>query len=352
MSITRKMADYAADVPTTIGSSGQVLKVNSGGTAYEWAAIGDTLPAGASAGQVLKRNAGNSAYEWGTIGDTLPAGASAGQVLKRNAGNSAYEWGTIVSGPDDVVWPSSWASPTNTYSTSGTWSKGSLADTDLVWIYMVGGGNAGSADNQIGWNTAGGSGGLAMLLFGQAKVFDGGTYAIGAGQIFGGSTGGNTTFTLSSTYGSRVFSSNENPFLGFHNNPFVYVDGSGIATQSIETGSVTAGIANPAIFTLSSAPSWSGHVGNGTIRWNYASGSGASSIFGGGAGGGHSHTNDSSPAANATTRGSSLYAGDGGASASGAAGAYPGGGGGGYATNGGSPSGGNGANGNVRVYHV
>ena len=37
MTITRKMADYAADVPTSIGSAGQVLKVNSGGTAYEWA---------------------------------------------------------------------------------------------------------------------------------------------------------------------------------------------------------------------------------------------------------------------------------------------------------------------------
>jgi len=37
MTITRKMADYAADVPTSIGSAGQVLKVNSGATAYEWA---------------------------------------------------------------------------------------------------------------------------------------------------------------------------------------------------------------------------------------------------------------------------------------------------------------------------
>lgn len=280
---------------------------------------------------------------------------TAGQLLQSGGATGSPAWATVSSSPPVPIFPSDWTSPNNTYSTSGTWSKGSLADTDLVWIYMVGGGNAGSADNQIGWNTTGGSGGMAMLLFGQAKVFDGGTYAIGAGQIFGGSTGGNTTFTLSSTYGSRVFSSNENTFAGFHNNPFVYVDGSGIATQSIETGSVTAGLANPAIFTLSpasSAPSWSGHVGNGTIRWNYASGSGASSIFGGGAGGGHSHTNDSSPAANATTRGSSLYAGDGGASASGAAGTYPGGGGGGYATNGGSPSGGNGANGNLRVYHV
>ena len=61
MTITRKMADYAADVPTSIGSAGQVLKVNSGATAYEW---GDGLPSGAAAGQVLQRNAGNSAYEW------------------------------------------------------------------------------------------------------------------------------------------------------------------------------------------------------------------------------------------------------------------------------------------------
>jgi len=319
----RDLAEFAADVPETLGTAGQALKINASRTAYEW-------------------------------GDGLPSGAAAGQALLRNAGDTAYEWATISTGAADVVWPSSWASPTNTYSTSGTWSKGSLADTDLVWIYMVGGGQAGTADNQIGWNTQGGSGGLAMLLFGQAKVFDGGSYTIGAGQTFGGSAGGNTTFTLSSTYGSRVFSSNANPFGGFHNNPFIYVDGSVIATQSIETGSVTAGMVSPAFFTLSptsSAPSWSGHVGNGTIRWNYAD-SGASSIFGGGAGGGHSHTNDSSPAANATTRGSSLYAGDGGASASGAAGVYPGGGGGGYATNGGSPSGGNGANGNLRVYHV
>jgi len=256
----------------------------------------------------------------------------------------------------DVVFPSNWGSPTNTYSTSGTWSKGSLADTDLVWIYLLGGGNAGSADNEIGWNTEGGAGGKAMLLYGQAKVFNGGTYTIGAGQSFGGSAGGNTTFTLSSTYNNQVFSSNANPFGGFLNAPFVYVDGLGTETQtqSIEGGAVTAGLVNPVIFTLSSAPSWSGHVGNGTINWNYASQSGDSSIFGGGAGGGHSHGNDSGPSANATTRGSSLYAGNGGASSGspGAAGVYPGGGGAGGASNGGTAYGGNGANGNMRDYHV
>ena len=140
----------------------------------------------------------------------VPAAGAAGQaLLYASAGTAA--WGTISTSDPAVVFPN-WASPTTTYTTSGTWSKGSLDDDDYVWFYLIGGGGGGSTYyNSQNQNASGGNGGNAMLLYGKAGLFDGGAYVIGAGVAGQAGTGGspigtNSTFTLSSTYGSIVFS--------------------------------------------------------------------------------------------------------------------------------------------------
>ncbi len=126
----------------------------------------------------------------------LAAGASGtvltsdGTDLSFAAASSGYVAPTI---PD-------WSSPDNTYTSSGTWSKGGLADDAVVWIYMIGGGSGGwsSPDSRTE-----GSGGFCRILVGTAADFDGGAYVIGAGGAAGanggnpgfGGDGGNTTFT-------------------------------------------------------------------------------------------------------------------------------------------------------------
>ena len=111
------------------------------------------------------------------------AKGAAGTVLTSDGTDLSFA--AVQAGASRVVWPSDFASPTNTYTSSGTWSKGSLADTDYVWIYLVGGGGAGGyAANGY---SVGGAGGSALLLYGQAQWFNGGAYVIGAG---GGGNGG------------------------------------------------------------------------------------------------------------------------------------------------------------------
>jgi hypothetical protein len=329
MTINRKLADYAADVPATIGSAGQVLKVNSGATAYEWQ----------------------------DIGDTLPSGAAAGQALLRNSGNTAYEWGTIATGTADVSYPADWASPTNTYSTSGTWSKGSLADDDYVWFFLLNGGGGGSS-----YSYGGGSGGVggyypnpagtAVLLYGKAAVFDGGTYTIGAGGASVGSgggagnAGGTTTFAFASSLGLATISKG-NAVVGsstFSNTDLILH----IVAPHLPTSShIEETISTPYTFATGPQPAnTAGFLVGGARGWNSNGTSGP--VFAGGAGGGiytaWGNYFDS------TSTVVSLLSGNGGrsnANGAGANGTYPGGGGGSGRTGGGS-----GANGNVRVYHV
>ena len=210
MSNTRKMADYAADVPTTIGSSGQVLKVNSGGTAYEWAAIGDTLPAGASAGQVLKRNAGNTDYEWGDAESAINVDSSGNPTL--GTGVTALELRTLMNAQATAVGAAApdWSSPSSTYTTGGTWSKPSgLANDAIVWVYGVGGGQGGGTASDAGGNNSnaeGGKGGYAFIVQVKASDLDGSAYVIGAGgtgasagTTASGGAGGATYITINSS---------------------------------------------------------------------------------------------------------------------------------------------------------
>jgi len=324
MTINRKLADYAADVPATIGSAGQVLKVNSGATAYEWQ----------------------------DIGDTLPSGAAAGQALLRNSGNTAYEWGTIATGTADVSYPSDWASPTNTYTTTGTWSKGSLSDDDYVWFFLLNGGGGGASHSY-----GGGSGGPyyypaksgnAVLLYGKAAVFDGGTYTIGAGGASKGSgqgagnEGGTTTFAFASGLGLATIS---------RPNATSYSDLDLIlhivAPQLPTSSHVQETVATPYTFATGPQPAnTSGFLVGGARGWS--SNGTAGPVFAGGAGGGIYTAWDNYLDSTSTVVG--LLSGNGGRSRHsgvGDNGTYPGGGGGCGRTGGGS-----GGNGNVRVYHV
>jgi len=70
---------------------------------------------------------------------------------------------TAGLGTPAIVFPSNWASPTNNYTSSDTWSKGSLADDDYVWFYLVNSGGGGG-------NARPGFGGNAMLLYGTAAL--------------------------------------------------------------------------------------------------------------------------------------------------------------------------------------
>ena len=290
------------------------------------------------------------------------SGATA-RLAKGAAGTVLTSDGTDISwaaagggGADAVVFPNL-SSPNNTYTTSGTWSKGGLSDDDYVWIYLIGGGQGGRARSA---NLHGSSGGAAILLYGQAKFFNNGAYVIGAGTAGGASTsapalGAASTFTLTSTYGSGVFSTAAaRDFDGTnHSDPSatLFYTVSGVA---VKQGTTNIQAAQPRTHNfILGVPitGWTGDTG-GNMYWNFGeavSSTASNGIFGGGGGG---------PIQSGGVRagGGSLYGGNGGASsgdgsgANGTAGSVPGGGGGAGGT--GSGIGGNGANGNMRVYHV
>jgi hypothetical protein len=288
--------------------------------------------------------------------------------------------------PDQVVWPD-WTSPNSTYTSSGTWSKGSLGDTDYVWIYMVNGGQGGSITNSPGY-VQGGRGGQALLLYGQAQYFDGGTYVVGTGGakgnnsdgIVGPGMGGKSTFTLSSSNGSTLYQADYaysvSVSLSGAPDLHILVDGSQTtqtATQISAQFSPTSVFTFPQTITTESdgytAPvpiyptipsvqvrptDFAGPTGSFPIEWgNIQAERGymdlaGNSVFGGGGGGGK---HAGSGYTNAIHGGKSLYAGAGADYNTGNDGAVPGGGGGGGDNLNGSVTG-NGGNGNIRVYHV
>ena len=133
------------------------------------------------------------------------AKGAAGTVLTSDGTDLSFA--AVQAGATEVVWPSDFASPTNTYTSSGTWSKGSLSDDDYVWIYLVAGGAGGGVGT--GGYVQAGRGGAAKILYGKAGLFDGGAYVIGAGGAKGSGTGQTnpnaSTFTLSSSNNSTVF---------------------------------------------------------------------------------------------------------------------------------------------------
>ena len=261
--------------------------------------------------------------------------------------------GTKV-GAKTVVFPSDWSSPTNTYTSSGTWNKGSLADDDYVWIYLLGSGGGGGCYD--GADVNGGDGGFATLLYGQASLFHGGAYVIGAAKA--GNAGGSgtypktvanaSTFTLSAANGSLLFSTagdtdkTSDRVFEITAGSLDVIDNTGddftlvAQTQSGSLFSSSSALPNGIVYVYRSL----GKEYNGSNRGV------EHTLFGGGNGGGYKDggTLTSLP-------GTSEFAGAGGAAAAtGTNGSAPGGGGGGSKNT--SNAGGTGAAGNVRDYHV
>jgi len=282
------------------------------------------------------------------------AKGAAGTVLTSDGTDLSFA--AVAAGADDVVWPSNLASPNNTYTASGTWSKGSLDDDDYVWIYLVGGGQGGRSSSSYLDGTVGGA---ALLIYGKAKFFNGGAYVVGAGTA-GSSTasdpalGAASTFTTTSTHGSTIFTTAD-AVAGSVNQPSpsatLFNTFTGAGTKQPTTNIVAAAPRTHDFILGTPITGWAG-ITSATTHWNFgqaSNGIGQNGIFGGGAGG-------AIYSGGARAGGGSLYAGAGGASSgdganqNGTAGTVPGGAGG--AGGSGTSVGGAGANGNVRVYHV
>ena len=259
------------------------------------------------------------------------AKGGAGTVLTSDG--TDISWAAAIStGTPDVVFPSDWGSPTDTYTSSGTWSKGSLADTDWVVFYLVGGGSSG----RVGTNVDSGFGGYAAIVVGTAEMFNGMSYVVGAGGA-GGSTGnspnmgGDSTIAISSVSGWEdvtYTSNNRNIKIA---PPKGYVEGAHF------TSSPNANF-TPASLALPSSPLVTHRFSH--PHQNYYHSTQVRILFGGGGGNSVSGGVSNAPPMIST------YAGIGGSGT--AAGTAPGGGGGSVGTG----SSGAGAVGSVRVYHV
>lgn len=284
----------------------------------------------------------------------VPAAGAAGQLLQyASAGTAA--WATVSSG-ESVTFPSDWSSASATYTSSGTWSKGSLADSAYVWLYLLGGGGGGSMrenTNSTGVSE-GGNGGGAFLIYGQAGVLNGTTYTIGAatagrtsstsGSRYNAITGNASTFTMPSSIGGTVYTTSTG-----------YVSSTATSVKFISAESIYDIIplsASSDDFVLFNTPAYEfTDLGVPSLIYPYGLGnklyhggtfSSEGSVFGAGNGGGIASSSN-------RLAGTSQFAGAGGAQGANN-GASPGGGGGGALS--GSDNGGDGAAGNLRQYNV
>ena len=289
----------------------------------------------------------------------VPAAGATGQLLQyASAGTAA--WATVSSG-ETITFPSDWSSPSATYTSSGTWSKGSLADNAYVWLYLIGGGGGGSMrenSNSTGVSE-GGNGGGSFLLYGQAGVLNGTVYAIGAatagrslaggGTRYNAITGNSSTFTMPSAIGGTVYTTST----GYSTDTPTYV--KLISAESI-VDIIPLSASSDDLVLFNTPPYEFADLGIPTGVYTYSLGrkaySGGTSaaencVFGAGNGGGFT------TASGGTNRlaGTSQFAGSGGTQAAqGVNGAFPGGGGGGSLN--GYNNGGAGAAGNLRQYNV
>jgi hypothetical protein len=100
-----------------------------------------------------------------------------------------------VGGGSAIWFPSSWTSPSASYTSSTTWTKpAAVTDAHTVWFYMIGGGGGGGAPS--GGREDGGGGGNAVLVcaFG-ASLPSSVTLTIGSGGS-AGSAGNSTSITV------------------------------------------------------------------------------------------------------------------------------------------------------------
>ena len=337
MTKARDLAGFASSSVTTTASDGLVLKgdgsstdvVIKNGANATVASVADGTVNIAAAGSITATGASIGALARGAIqignssGVAAPLTIGSNTQLLRSNGTTAA-WATVSSDPAAVVFPSNWASPTNTYTSSGTWSKGSLSDDAYVWFFLLGGGSGGA-------EVQSGIGGSVRLVYGKAGLFNGSAYVVGAAragtdQNVSYILGNPTTLTLTSGKGSSVFdtpTSDTDNILNVVTSPSAavdgtYLNGSPAEIYGFQTKTLPSGYEN----------SFTGSYGKDVV---FGGGRGQAPQFGG----------------NAVS--TSLLSGNGGTTAS-INGVSPGGGG--AAGQNAGNTGGTGAAGNVRVYHV
>lgn len=297
----------------------------------------------------------------GAGNEHIPAAGAAGQLLQyASAGTAA--WATFSAGYEQVKFPSDWTSPDETFNSSGTYTKPSgVADDDYIWIYLLGGGGAGCSSgrtngslsgNSAGY-VAGSAGGSAKLLYGKAKIFTGGTMAVAASYLFSsrpatdfyynGTSGNASTFTLSSSNGAVVYSTSSGG--EGVDVRVIHIDGAGSQTDNYLHSSAIS----PTEFSLDTAttPSLSVHtfVMPARNNANNVSTTQYTSVFAGGNAGARPYNYGALPTA---LQGTSVLAGAGGV-LNGTDGQFPGGAGRSVT---GTGVGGDGAAGQIRIYHV
>ena len=311
-----------------------------------------------SAAEINKLDAlsrGSILYGNASAATTVLTKGGAATVLTSDG--TDVSWAAAAAGGiPDVVFPSNWASPNNTYTSSGTWSKGSLADDDYVWIYLMSSGGGGGSYTNV---AEGGNSGAPMFLYGKAGVFNGAAYVIGAqkaGKTSGAADsyvaanpGNVSSFTLSTANGGTAFTTGTGSGDGDASNYFFSVSlkkPDAIDLAAFNDFTINAVITST-LYTFADLGLPTGVTGRFFVYgkvYNDAVAGAEHNIFGGGNGGGGEPSS-------VKTQGTSEFAGAGGAvGAQGAAGAVPGGGGGG--TFNASNTGGAGGAGNLRVYHV
>ena len=107
---------------------------------------------------------------------------------------AAIEAAGIGGGAGFPIWDPT-TTPDVTLTSSGTWTKPSLADGTWILVYMVGGGGAGTVEGNNWAN--GGAGGGAHIFSGQATEFPSSVaFTVGAGGVPNGGDGGDTSCTI------------------------------------------------------------------------------------------------------------------------------------------------------------
>ena len=331
MTKARDLAGFASSSVTTTASDGLVLKgdgsstdvVIKNGANATVATVADGTTNLAVVGAVTGALAQGAIQVGNSSGVAAPLTIGSNAQLLQSNGTTAA-WATVSSDPAAVVFPSDWASPTNTYNSSGTWSKGSLSDDAYVWFFLISSGGGGA-------ETYAAAGGNVKLIYAKAGLLNGAVYAVGAAvagisQNASPIVGNPTTLTLTSGNGGTVYStpdSDTDNILNVVTAPTIKNSGTYL----------NSGAAEAYTFSINALPS-------GYTRM-FGAGGGQNVVFGGGYG--------QAPQRFGNATSTSLLSGNGGTTAS-VNGIFPGGGGAAGQNAGG--TGGTGAAGNVRVYHV
>jgi len=203
MTKARDLAGFATASSTTSTAAelNQLDAITRGSILYGNASSETARLAKGAAGTVLTSDGTDISYA--ALNVAVGLDGSGNPTLASTV--TAAEMRTLISAAEAQIGTPTpnWANPDETFTSSGTWSKGSLADDALVWMYAVGGGNSGGSGGSSNPSSPqrGGLGGLSFFVLGTAAQLNSATFVIGAGGAAASNaeanTGGATTLTVS-----------------------------------------------------------------------------------------------------------------------------------------------------------